>query len=168
MDDPVRKALKRQKELRLELEKLERFIVTYEELSGKKISRDELTLSSDIGEKSPQLGEQTTKEVFKRRRNNIKKLLAVSERLIKEAQRPLTRTEIAEGMARLGVTVHATNIPKYLGTLLWRNPDRFVSSDGDGYMTKELYDSTIGQIQEDDIQDQKARDYFTRENDDLI
>lgn len=157
MDNAVRKALKKQKELLLEVDRLERFISTYEELTGDKIPRDEMVSPVNDVDKTPQNKEQTVKEAPKRRRNNLKRLLSVSERLINEAQRPLTRTELAEGMERLKVVVHATDIPKYLGTLLWRNPDRFVSSDGDGYMTVKLRDALAhGQHLEDLAQDQKA------------
>lgn len=149
MDDAIRKALKKKKELLIEVDRLEKFIVTYEELTGEKIPRDEMIARASLGDNPIQNEEQTQKEAPKKRRNNIKKLLDVSERLIREAGRPLTRTELAEGMERLNVVVHATDKPKYLGTLLWRNTDRFVSSDGDGYLTVKMahqrsIDSLIG------------------------
>lgn len=138
MDNAIRKALKKQKELMLEVDRLERFISTYEELTGEKIPRDEMIAPVNDGDKATQKTEQMQKEAPKQRRNNIKKLLDVAERLIREANRPLTRTEIANGMEGLNVVVHATDKPKYLGTLLWRNPDRFVSVD-DGYLTQALH-----------------------------
>lgn len=139
MDDAIRKALKKVRELRLEVDRLEQFIRTYEELSGSSIPRDEMT-SSVNNEDNPQHSLNNLEQAKPgKRRNNIKRLLDISERLIKEAGRPLTRTEIADGMERLNVTVHAANAAKYLGTLLWRNDVRFVSV-GDGYLTKAMYE----------------------------
>lgn len=137
MNDAVRKALKKMKELKVEIERLEQFIRTYEELSGSEVKRDELTVDVKNGENSTNIARTIDSTPVKKRRNNISKLLKVAERLINEANMPLTRTEIADGMVRLGFTVHASDIPKYLGTLLWRNDDRFVSV-GDGYITAKM------------------------------
>ena len=131
MDEGVRIALKRMKELKLEYQKLERFVVMHEELTGNKIPRDELLADVNNGPNSESVGKEP------KRRNNVKKLLDIMERVIREANRPLSRGEIAFGMERLNVTVYASDVPKYLGTLLWRNDSRFVSV-GDGYVTKKM------------------------------
>lgn len=121
IDSTVVKALKKLKELQYEVSRLEAFVSTYEELHGRKLDRDELLSGG---------GSHSTHR--SRRRNNVSKLLDLSERLIREAGRPLTRGELADAMERENVTVHATDVPKYLGTLLWRNKDRFEAVD-EGY-----------------------------------
>lgn len=131
MDSVVTNALKKKRKLELELSRINAFLDTYEELSGNRIIRDEMLSTSD---KTDSQNESSTDLMDSpKRRNNLKKLLAVASRLIREAGRPLTRGEIVEGMDRLNVTIHAADKSKYIGTLLWRNKDMFRSTGGDGY-----------------------------------
>lgn len=138
MDETVRKALKKQKELIEEVQRLEDFIRTYEELSGLLIPRDEMIAVVKDGDKTVNAIKKRIDGRHVKRRNNVKKLISISERLINESKRALTRGELADAMEREGVSVFANDVPKYLGTLLWRNPDRFVQIEGSGYITKEL------------------------------
>lgn len=138
MDDVVRNALIKKRELLKELSKIDAFIEYYEELSGNKVRQDELLTPQKVGVVRIDLQDLVEKK--SKKRNNIKKILDVAERLIREARRPLTRGEIAEGMERLNVVIHSDDVPKYLGTLLWRNGNRFISVEGEGYTVPAIVD----------------------------
>lgn len=131
MDNAIRNALKRKRELYRELRKIDDFISAYEEFSGEKVIKDEM-LSQSNENKEEQIVDNSPPKTVKRR-NNIKKILQITAQLIRESGRPLTRGEVLNGLERMNVNVIAANKAKYLGTLLWRNKDVFISTDGDGY-----------------------------------
>lgn len=136
MDDVVRNALIKKRKLLTELSKIDAFIEYYEELSGNKVRQDELLTPQKVG--VVRADSQDSMKKQPKKRNNIKKILDVAERLIREAGRPLTRGEIAEGMERLNVVIHSDDVPKYLGTLLWRNSIRFIPVEGEGYTVRAI------------------------------
>ncbi len=131
MDVAVLNALKKMRKLQQEIKELDAFIAKYEELSGNKIQQDDLLAVPD-SVINPHDSLSGSGKIVKRR-NNIKKLLDITERLIRESGRPMTRGEIVDGMDRLNITIHSKDKAKYIGTLLWRNDTRFVAVEGEGY-----------------------------------
>ena len=47
--------------------------------------------------------------------------------------RPMTRGEIARALQAKGLRLPQTDPAKYVGTILWRQQDRFVNLEGEGY-----------------------------------
>jgi hypothetical protein len=59
----------------------------------------------------------------------------VVEMILVESRRPLTRGELAKELEARGVRLPAKDKAKYVGTILWRQSERF-ENDGDGYWLK--------------------------------
>ena len=119
-DEILTKALKERDELRSRLERLETFIELHRELSG-----------------SPSTAKGVEKSVTKltRRRRGSgqpKQIAEWAEKLIRREGRPLTRGELADMMAAEGVEINSSDIPRYIGTVLWRLQNKFENVD-DGY-----------------------------------
>ena len=123
MDTAVAKALQRQEDLRKELDEISQFLAMYERLSGTKIEQDnsgtEFTLSP-------------------RRDASPRQIADIVERLLREANRPIQRGELAALLEARGVAIPGTDKPRYLGTILWRNKERFPNIPGEGYFLPDL------------------------------
>lgn len=170
MDETIRKALKRRQEIMKELYMLNNFIATYEDLTGDQVDDGKGKIPAEIvdtGENSKNSGEflNLKQKVnilnshnSKKRRNNIRKLLDVCDQIISEANTPLTRYELVEGIEKMGIEIYATNPPKYIGTLLWRNQDRFVSVE-DGYITISMYNKSIIEGAREEIESEAVDSY---------
>lgn len=73
-------------------------------------------------------------------------------RLIEEAGRPLTRSQVVEKLKERGVQLVGTDINKNVGTILWRQKGRFVNLPKLGYWLADrplpgLYDPSSGSAQ---------------------
>ncbi|MGN8169191.1 hypothetical protein [Agrobacterium sp. 22117] len=138
MDDAIRKALKKKRELESELRRIRTFIETYEELTGTTVIQDEMISEPDESQNSSVLS--TTG--IKRRiiLPSPAKIAKVSADLIREAGRPLKRGEILERLEARGIRITSRDKGKYLGTVLWRNREIFENIEGQGYSLRELDD----------------------------
>ncbi|MCK1330242.1 hypothetical protein IVB57_18080 [Bradyrhizobium sp. CW9] len=73
-------------------------------------------------------------------------------RLIEEAGRPLTRSQIVEMLKERGVLLVGSDVNKNVGTILWRQKGRFVNLPKLGYWLADkplpgLYDPSSGSAQ---------------------
>jgi len=68
---------------------------------------------------------------------------AIADRYIREANRPLTRTELQERFRRDGIELPSSDGARYLGTILWRNRHRFVNIPGRGYWVENHVDQPL-------------------------
>ena len=114
--DVLAKALKERDNLRSRLEKVEAFIELHNEFS----------------ERSAAPSHKKTLKVRRRKSSQPQQIAASAEQLIRSAGRPLTRGELAEKMKEAGITIESSDIPRYIGTVLWRMPDKFENVE-DGY-----------------------------------
>jgi hypothetical protein len=115
-DEILAKAMKERDYLRERLEKVEAFIELHREFAGQ-------------SESPP----RPQKNAGKRQQGSQPKQIADwAERLIRKAGRPLTRGQLAEAMAAEGVEIRSSDVPRYIGTVLWRLPERFENVE-DGY-----------------------------------
>jgi len=60
----------------------------------------------------------------------------IMEVILKEIGRPLHRGELVEEVERRGHMIPSRDKPRYLGTILWRREDKFVSVENRGYWLK--------------------------------
>jgi hypothetical protein len=156
MDQAVVNALKRKQELERELGEINRFLTLYDrflhgtEGDGSDTVVDEVIRHLEKARKSNEpppapiphvVGRSAISGRFKMR-GRPSSFAEIMERIIRDARRPLTRSELALELEQRGIAIPSEDKARYLGTILWRNNKRFVNIAGKGYylpslMTKE-------------------------------
>jgi len=64
------------------------------------------------------------------------RFVAVIEAILRRAGKPMTRTELTEAVEKEGVEIPSVDKPRYLGTILWREREKFENVGGEGYWLK--------------------------------
>lgn len=128
-DTAFANALKRQDELKKELAEIEQFLLLYRrfERTGQEhpaISGRSLKQETFLPEVPSKIGPTEYADM--------------AANLIRDARRPLTRGEIADELKKRGVVFPTEDVPRYLGTILWRNRDRFINVPGLGYALQDI------------------------------
>lgn len=121
MDDSISKALKKKEKLQEELARVEHYIRLHNELFG-----------SDGDSSSPQ-STGPEPEQTRRRRGKPAEIADAAEKAIRDAGRPLQRGELVGFIEGTGIEIHSDDKPRYIGTILWRQSERFVNVEGRGY-----------------------------------
>ena len=132
MNDAIRNALIQIKRSEAAIAKAERFITDYEEFSGEKTDRD--AFLSGGNEKSNPHNPQERMANLVTRANNPKRIVDVAEKVIRDAGRPIQRGDLVAAIEATGLEIFSEDKPRYIGTLLWRNKDRFENIEGEGYV----------------------------------
>ncbi len=157
MANAIENARKRLAELRQEVAEIERFLEMYEAFdTGTGMDHSELhtaqTNAKIAGNISTELNSQVVDKIVdkiagKRRRRTTRpaEIVQIAERVIRDAGRPLTRGEIVEALERRDVEIPATDKPRYIGTIAWRNKGTFRNIEGLGYwLTEEPLPMAMG------------------------
>jgi hypothetical protein len=132
MDKAVGNALLRKKELERELAEIEQFLKLYDRFSsGTVAEQNDAHNSPKAVENAHQ--EDALDDGAPRRRLRTKDIADLAERLIAAEGRPLSRTELVARMEANGLDLPSADKARYIGTILWRNRDRFVNLAGRGY-----------------------------------
>jgi hypothetical protein len=136
MDQALANALKRRHELEKELKKLDQFIHMYHELAG--TNREESDTEALYHQLPADLGDGFQKAVtgWIRPRGRPADFAQIMETVLKDVGHPLQRGQLVEEIEKRGHSIPSTDKPRYLGTILWRNSQRFESIDGRGYWLK--------------------------------
>lgn len=66
-------------------------------------------------------------------RNDPTEVAKRAEALIREHGKPLQRGELVRRIEASGMPLHTGDKGKYIGTILWRQRDKFVNVEGQGY-----------------------------------
>jgi uncharacterized protein YicC (UPF0701 family) len=64
-------------------------------------------------------------------------IASAAYRVIESAGKPMKRRDIADELERLGMHLPGTDRTKNLGTILWRNPNKFVAVGKLGYWIRD-------------------------------
>lgn len=123
MDELLRKALERQKALRDELEILDHFIRSYTQTRER---APDMRVQGDLFTAAPTRKSRALKTA------QTAAQMDQAEKLILEARRPLTRSELLRGLEESGHNIEGGDKSKVLGTNLWRSR-RFYNIKGVGY-----------------------------------
>lgn len=123
MDSLLNEARLRRDKLKLELQALEEFIVSYERAQG---------IGVQPSEKVDLFSSALTR---KAKAGLVEKQLEVARQAMLDADRPLNRREIYEAVLRAGLEVIGSDKLKVLGTNVWRS-GKFVRVDQMGYWPK--------------------------------
>jgi hypothetical protein len=141
VSNAIENARKRLATLRNQVAELERFVQMYEELDGgtdaDQADTDVSHLNGAfIGNKPvdnvPRHVDNVPRE-RRRKRGRPAEIVAIIERLIREAGRPLTRGEIVEALEQRDVHIPAEDKQRYIGTIAWRHKSVFGNVGGLGY-----------------------------------
>lgn len=133
MDDALLKALKRRDNLQAELEKVERFISAYKDLFGTDGERSETAADPVSPGENMRVESASRPPVRARRRIRTSDIADIAERVLRDVGRPMQRGELVEELERRDVDLPSDDKPRYLGTILWRNGERFRNLPGLGY-----------------------------------
>lgn len=135
MSDAYYNALKRKKELLEELAKVETFLELFPAFNRPKT---EQIVSSDVDSSVGNLGENPRADG---RRIRPAELADIVERMIREIGHPMTRGEIVEALEQRDVILPAKDKARYVGTILWREGERFINVPKEGYVAKDMIGS---------------------------
>lgn len=172
MDTAHSNALARKAELQRELAEVEQFLALYRKFeSGKSSPRSSPVMPQTGTEQDRALPDSipTVRYHTKpKRRGNPSAIADAVEALLREADRPMTRGELADGLAERGITIPSEDKARYVGTVLWRDADRFVNLEGRGYWLMQVANEPAGHSRADvdayiGIRDATRRDDAERE-----
>lgn len=128
MDETLSKALKRKEELEKELVQVQQFIDLYRALFGEDSGENSAADSTTDATKSPEEAPQK-----RRRRGKPAEIADAAERVIRSLNRPVQRGELVSRIEQEGIEIHSDDKPRYIGTILWRQSERFANVEGRGY-----------------------------------
>jgi hypothetical protein len=148
MASALQNALKRRKELERELAEINRFIHLHDLLSRPRqptplrdatpVIRESTGVSAGVGFAAG-VGKS---------RGRPAEFAEVMALIIGETGRPMSRTELVDAVEKRGIEVPSEDKARYLGTILWRNRERFVNVPGSGYILEDM-------MHPDDIEEQR-------------
>ncbi len=130
-------ALNRKATLEAELREVDQFLQLYQKFSD--VSGTQKTLPLVGGEKRT----GTSDAVNNLNGENKSKLgpiefASLAEGYVRKAGHPLTRTELVEAFDNDGVELPSDDKARYLGTILWRNREKFKNVPGRGYSLDDI------------------------------
>jgi len=131
MNESLSKALKRKEKLLSELAMVEQFIELHHRLFGDEGEE------ADISHWQQRASDADSP---KRRRGRPSEIADAAWRVIKDLNRPVQRGELVERIEAMGIDVSSDDKPRYIGTILWREKDRFENIEGRGYWAVSLGD----------------------------
>lgn len=124
----VKNAKKRRDELVKELEKIDQFLLLYEEFS-----------TDNTGD-SPDKTNRFSNSLSKTDRPSVEKeatkpadIAASARDILLQAGHPLNRGELAKALEEAGLVLGASDKAKYVGTIMWRHRDLYRQIEGQGY-----------------------------------
>lgn len=175
MDNAVQNALSRQAEILQELEEIKLFLKLHQRFAGTKRGETEPKASSANGlyyypvpeyQGASLLGGDDTAI---RRRGRPADFADMMERIIREEGQPLSRNELVSQLEKRDVVIPSLDKPRYVGTILWRNRDRFINIPGHGYQLAEAMSAheidTARGVAEMLGEDEDVRESHPAEND---
>lgn len=144
--DSIVNALKRKKELQRELAEIEQFLALHRKYSGTKSEDVETDRPSASDDEALWQHYKTTAENMAavramkaevpstaKVRGAPANFAEIAERIIKDEGHPMTRAELVSAIEARGVPIPSSDKPRYIGTILWRNQDKFENIEGAGY-----------------------------------
>lgn len=131
MSDAILEAKARRAKLQQEIELIDRYLDLHRQIFGGEVT--ESVTVGDLVEAEVVPAASRTKALPQ---NDPAAIAHEVEGLLAVASEPMTRGELRNALASLGVAIHSKDASKYLGTVLWRNRHRFINIEGRGYWLK--------------------------------
>lgn len=141
MASPLENARKRLAALREEMAGVKRFIEMYAQFSDELVAAQIGTGNGNSEETFPHKSfvVDTVDNSRRERRSGPtpRELVDMTERLIREVGRPMTRGEIVAAFHRRDIEIPAQDKKRYIGTIVWRNKAKFLNIEGRGYWLRD-------------------------------
>lgn len=129
MSDVVEKARERLAEIEAEAVELRTFLAVHDRLLGKGEG-----IKAAPGDEKEAIVANQQQSVAKASPGEI---VAGAKQLMREKQRPLTRTELVKLLTLRGLRIAGRDKSKNVGTIIWRS-QQFQNVEGVGYWPKEM------------------------------
>ena len=129
MSDQLHEAQKRRIQLRNELALIEQYIELHTRLFG----NDRVSQATPLASAHDAGQTRENRNSSRRGMNNPKEIADAALRILSESEVPMSRGRLIKALRDNGVEIHSKDAGKYLGTILWRDSDRFVNIEGEGY-----------------------------------
>jgi hypothetical protein len=139
MDPVLAKALNKRIELENELARLDQFIAMYQELAGtnhETVDAEENSEGLTVAEAAINGMNDSGGSI--RPRGRPADFANIMETVLKDTGHPMQRGQLVEEVEKRGHVIPSEDKPRYLGTILWRREDKFVSIEGRGYWLKNV------------------------------
>ena len=131
-NDAYQNAVSRRDELNKELEKVEQFLLLYQQFESIGPVQQNGTKPHDSGPKTAESSSEPHRRKSGKKLNPtvLKDLVKV---VLKEANQPLSRREIVEAIEAKNYAINSKNKTGYIGSLLHRFKSELSSENGNGY-----------------------------------
>jgi hypothetical protein len=139
MDLAVVKALKEKKELQRRLAEIDQFLRLYREFSEEEGDNSNVKTAPDDAYEPAHADKK--KSVSKLKFRGPSSVVRISKGILQDFGFPLTRGELAAELEMKMVHLPGKDKEsraRYVGTILWRNPDDFEHVEGKGYWLKDV------------------------------
>ncbi|MEC9344950.1 MAG: hypothetical protein VYB54_01910 [Pseudomonadota bacterium] len=176
MDDVLRNALKRQKQLEAELLEIKVFVKMYQRFSGTEPDQvgDEPSVGDTIDVHSTGEFERSapyyrlpyagTRSVRNPTRDDVRRM---AREFMLERGEPMARGQLVDVFAEAGWPISGSDPARNMGTIMWRLRDDFVNIDGHGYWPRDVPLERVGYDPSDPNSPEAiARDMDIRPTDD--
>lgn len=133
MDRAYSNALKMKEKLEAELARVNSFLKMYRDFSATEMEKNEPgTSDSLVGSDEDSVNHSHGNRL------RPPEIADLAEEVIRNAGRPLTRAEIVDRIEKAGYELHSEDKPRYVGTILWRQKERFTNIAGQGYVLADM------------------------------
>ena len=132
MAQVIEKAKKRLASLEREAEQIRIFIHMYERLAAEEAAPQGAPQVAPLADSTMSPG-----PVLVVTKSGPAEIVAAAKDLMKEKQRPLTRTELVHLLTLRGLRIAGTDKSKNVGTIIWRSK-QFENVEGKGYWAKDF------------------------------
>jgi hypothetical protein len=137
MATAVQNALKRKKELLRELAEIDSFLAMHERFSTWAVVTlpEEGALEAGFPSLKAQSGDLRVQSsnVGGKRRGRPAEFVVLMQQILKDTGQPMQRAQLVSAVEKMGIIIPSDDKERYLGTILWRNRDKFVNIPGAGY-----------------------------------
>lgn len=134
MDEVVANALRRREELKAELDEIETFMRLHAKFST---AARTSPVHPNVVVRSPSNEATSSATIIELKRASPAEFADLAEMIIRREGRALSRTELVELIEADKFEIPSQDKSRYLGTILWRNRDRFINS-GRGYALADM------------------------------
>lgn len=132
MADQLKQAMERREALKKELSLIDQYIDLHEQLFGP----PHHDIADNAGNDAQALA-ATNAATTPRFSNDPSKVVAEAVDILTSADWPMPRGKLLSALRGRGLEIRSKDASKYLGTVLWRNPQHFINVEGEGYWLKD-------------------------------
>ncbi len=130
MTQVIEKARTKLAQLEAEAARIRDFIAVYEALA--------VNDSVDIGDSvEAEMISAKGKVTGKKTGDRAEKIVKMAKIVLRERQRPMTRSELVQALEARGLVIGGSDKNKNMGTVLWRSKE-FTNIEGEGYWPKDV------------------------------